>query len=621
MKKIYLGILIVGLVVITAGAVVAQGPVDRKPAKVVPSGQIINVPGQALGTPVIQPAPVSASGVSRIIINKPGLLDKTSLWLQGCKKKQELTDEIAIECPAGLAEKMLSQGKARKDRIFKILDLGADQQIQADLVWAQGVEGTDVNVVILDTGIDSNHIELIDSIIGQHDFVDNDDEAEDTNGHGTHVAGIITGNGILELSGKYATGVAPKANIYMLKVCGSDGYCWESNMEAAMNYAIDNIDAKVMNISIGGGNFSGENCDSDSLAIKVNNMVDNGYTVVVSAGNDGLGVSSPACASKVIAVGAVDKSGTVPYWSNRGSALDILGPGVDVWSTYSCLAAGDCGSYWYASMGGTSMASPHIAGVVALLLETKPTATDSEIKTAIYSTATPANRCYQCTRWSGWGCRKQRQVACTPEIEGAGIVNAYQAYLAIQPTGPKCSENQDCTDAIACTIDTCLGQICQHTPDDSVCSADAWVDTGSTQWVASGTCQEKEQTEQEYQDYYCNVSSDCQYNVTNTQWIDTGETRSIPGCGEETKCWSADYQYLKSNRSQARKFCKCVAGIYDYEGYSRVGSRQNAYQYTDSVNNENWQASLSANSRKPIDSVECSAGIWYPTNKDYYYSP
>ncbi len=555
---------------------------------------------------------------------------------KGCFIKHRLKHSASFECP----EDVISKLKVREARIFHILDLEADQQIKADQVWAEGINGEGVNVVILDTGVDSSHIELSDSIKGQKDFVNNDDIAEDPNGHGTHVAGIITANGVYKnIDGNNdATGVSPGAGIYMLKVCDASGSCYEDDMIAAMEYAVNSLDAKIMSISIGGGNF-GDHCDSDPLAAKVNWVVDNGFTVVVAAGNEGKGVSSPACASKAIAVGAVDKNGIVPYWSNRGPALDIVAPGVDILSTYSCLAAGDCSYYWYAYMSGTSMSAPHVSGVVALLLETKPTATLDEIKNALYSTASPATKCYKCTRWSGGRCRSQGVVECTPEIQGAGIVNAYEAYLAVKPTAPVCSSDADCNDNLYCNgiekcqvgvcqsgtavdcsglNDQCNVGVCNEATDSCIaqpaneglaCNDGLFCNVGET--CKSGICTGGSA-------YICNDNNVCTTDNCNEE-NDACEFIPIPECSAKVKCWSADYKYLSTSMSQAKKFCKCAAGIYDYKDYSSISSRANAYQYVDSTNNENWKTRLVSNFYRPIYRVKCTDGNWYKTNQDYYY--
>ena len=229
-----------------------------------------------------------------------------------CRVIHELNNATALKCPTGIASLL----NLREDRIFNIMDIDADIQINADDVWAQGIYGASVNVAVLDTGIDRDHPELSDSIVGCETFVDGTETCEDDNGHGTHVSGIITANG----ADANAKGVAPGAGIYMYKVCNASGSCLESDMMAAMEAAVL-TDAKVMSISIGGGNFSGENCDTDALAAKVNWVVNQGIIVAVSAGNDRFFVSSPACASGAIAVGAVSKTGLMASFSNFGSEI------------------------------------------------------------------------------------------------------------------------------------------------------------------------------------------------------------------------------------------------------------------------------------------------------------
>ena len=97
----------------------------------------------------------------------------------------------------------------------------------------------------------------------------------------------------------------------------------------------------------------------------------------------------------------------------------------------------------------------------------------------------------------------------------------------------------DCDDSVGCTDDSCDEYLdrCVNEPNDENCSADEWVDTGNTQWISTGQCTEKEQKEQEYIDYYCDLTLDCQYNATGTQWIDTGETRNKQ---DETPCNDGD---------------------------------------------------------------------------------
>lgn len=406
-KNLTLGLFIT--LIFSVGLVLAAG-IERIPAKVIPSGTEIKVPQQVIdSSPVIE---------KRLIVQTTSAVDKVVFRLKGCAILHELNDATALKCPA-----QVTIANARLDRIFHVHDLEADVQINADDVWAQGIDGTGVNVVVLDTGIDTDHPELSDSIVGCETFVDGTTTCEDDHGHGTHVSGIITANGVDNM----AKGVAPSAGIYMYKVCGAGGSCYESDMMAAMEAAVL-TDAKVMSISIGGGKFEGENCDSDPLAAKVNWVVNQGITVAVASGNDRFFVSSPACASGAVAVGAVDKNGFMAYFSNFGPALDIVAPGVDIYSSIT-----DDG---YASWDGTSMSTPHVSGTVALVLDANPGLTVDEIKTALYETADPINSESTC-----YGVVKKRGrnywigvVPCTSDNYGAGIVDAYGAVNYVPAT-------------------------------------------------------------------------------------------------------------------------------------------------------------------------------------------
>ena len=400
--------------------------VDRELVIVTPSGTEIEVPRKAINdTPVIE---------ERLIIPAPSVIDRDrrerEALSKGCKIVHRLNDAISVRCPPGTVMK-----GAKKDRIFHLMDLEADVQIGADQVWAMSpsINGTDVLVAILDTGIDATHIELSDSIVATENFVESSSDL-DENGHGTHVSGIVTANGVYEITNNYATGVAPEAGIIVGKVCGATG-CYESDIMAGIEWAV-NQGADVLSLSLGTHDWHtmNENCDSDGGPIveKVNWAVSQGVVTVISAGNEGEtvnGISSPGCASGAIAVGAVNKSDNLAGFSNHGPALDLVAPGVGILSTYSCVAAGDCSQYWYAGMSGTSMSAPHVTGTVALILQKHPEYTVDDVKNALYETAIDLGATGR-DDYYGWG-RVDAYAALKPPANITNLQNATyaQAYI------------------------------------------------------------------------------------------------------------------------------------------------------------------------------------------------
>ncbi len=225
-----------------------------------------------------------------------------------------------------------------------------------------GSGGTGVTVAVLDTGVFKDHLDLDVTLCKDTTKRGIKNGCKDNNGHGTHVSGTIAANGGAD--GLGITGVAPNANLWMIKVCGNAG-CWTDDIAAAIRYATDQ-GANIISMSLGG--------DSKSSLITnaVDYAVENNVLVVAAAGNDGPTIGSidyPGAYVKVVAVGAIDQSKNVPSWSSRGindgdyvveeKEVEFGAPGVSVESTWN-----DGG---YNVISGTSMATPHVSGLAAKL--------------------------------------------------------------------------------------------------------------------------------------------------------------------------------------------------------------------------------------------------------------
>lgn len=304
---------------------------------------------------------------------------------RGCRIKRTLSQGMVLRCPAGVAVP-----NSRAERALRLIDLYASQQIGATDLRRQGITGQGVRVAILDTGADANHPELATRISLTKNFTTV--EVTDLAGHGTHVAGIVAGQGVREFEDgggmNRALGVAPEAELLIGKVCNNQGWCLEGDIMAGIEWAVSQ-QARVINVSLGGGSFL-DHCDDDPLAQHVNWAVKQGVVIVAAAGNSGdagEGVATPGCASQAIAVGATDATDTRASWSSYGKALDVVAPGVSILSSVSCQSAGTCPTSAYGWWSGTSMASPHAGGLAALLLQADPSLQPTDVYALITGTA------------------------------------------------------------------------------------------------------------------------------------------------------------------------------------------------------------------------------------------
>lgn len=254
------------------------------------------------------------------------------------------------------------------------------QQMGAPAAWSSiGYGSTNIVVAVLDTGIRSTHEDLQANYIGGYDYVNDDNNPNDDCGHGTHVSGTVaavTDNGV---------GVAgvSQASIVHHKVLGPIGGLLSitcsgssSDINAAIMDAADD-GADIISMSLGGGGYStaGDNA--------VNYAYNKNVLVVAASGNDGEdnSVSYPAAYDNAIAVGALTSSGTRASYSNGGAELEITAGGSDVLSTYNGNDAD------YETLSGTSMATPHVAGALALAKSCDPSISNGNLRQIMQNTA------------------------------------------------------------------------------------------------------------------------------------------------------------------------------------------------------------------------------------------
>ena len=221
-------------------------------------------------------------------------------------------------------------------------------RIGAPTVHASGNKGAGVNVLIEDSGIDYTHPDLDANYYGGYDYINSDSDPMDDNGHGTHVSGTVAA----EDNTIGVIGVAPQARLYAYKMFSASGTGTHAGFAAGLQWAVDN-GMKVVNYS-GGGSHSTTKQQACQAAY------DAGILIAAASGNDNSSIGYPARYDTTLAVGATDSSDTRAWFSNYGPELDVVAPGVSV---NSCTMGGG-----YASWQGTSMATPHVAGVATLVV-------------------------------------------------------------------------------------------------------------------------------------------------------------------------------------------------------------------------------------------------------------
>jgi serine protease AprX len=328
-----------------------------------------------------------------IIKYKPDVI-RTRAVREGIEARfvYKLTPTVATEAPAAAILDLSDEEDIEyiwlDEEVHTCLDRSLSQ-IGVPAVWTKGYRGTGIKIAIVDTGIDAGHPDFGGRIVDGASFVGG--SYDDENGHGTHVASTAAGSGVAS-SGKYQ-GAAPEASIYVARVLDRNGSGSMSGVMAGVEWAVDqNVD--VINLSLGS---SGSSDGQDALSLTCNAAVGLGIVVCVAAGNAGPRsetIGSPGAATNVITVGAVTREDSVASFSSRGPTADgrvkpdVCFPGTDIVAARAAgTSMGRPINDRYTAASGTSMATPHAAGLVALLLQAKPELAPGQLKRALMETA------------------------------------------------------------------------------------------------------------------------------------------------------------------------------------------------------------------------------------------
>ena len=280
--------------------------------------------------------------------------------------------------------------------------------INVTYVWNNlNYTGDGQTICIVDTGIDYTHPDLgnctqsqflagnCNKVPGGYDYVlINDEDPMDTQGHGTHVAGIVASQN------ETYKGIAPDAKIVAVRSCMTIPLieltvCLSGNIKKGLQWCYNNrttFDISVVSMSVGGGKYGPGNCTEDWADSEINDLYNVGIPTIIASGNNGYtdGIAYPACSPNAISVGSTKKSDTISSFTNRASNLDLLAPGGTLPNTHSCptnnyICSTQLGG-GFIGYTGTSMATPHVAGAAALMLEKNSTLTPDQIKQILQAT-------------------------------------------------------------------------------------------------------------------------------------------------------------------------------------------------------------------------------------------
>lgn len=359
---------------------------------------------------------IRSTGNISVIIgfkNVPGKSDIDFISSNGgiVKRTYKIINAVSADVPEksiGIITKSPNVEYVENDeKVFAHMPIGTCQEIQvlkqtvpwgvnrigSRLVNAVGNTGKGIKVGILDTGIDYNHEDLKGNYRGGYNFVGNNNNPMDDNGHGSHVAGIVGA----EDNDIGVVGVAPQAYLYSVKVLAFDSTGSTSDIVSGLEWSVDNS-MQVINMSLGSED------DSISVGRAIYNTYNAGVLIIAAAGNSGNvagsgdNVDYPAKYDSVVSVGATDIKDNRARFSSTGSSLELSAPGDNILSTLN----------WnkYGVLSGTSMACPHVTGVAALIMSAESGITNSRVRIRMQATAQnmhSGNGGFKAKDWYGYG--------------------------------------------------------------------------------------------------------------------------------------------------------------------------------------------------------------------------
>jgi thermitase len=312
---------------------------------------------------------------------------KANAAKHGATKVEELSGAWKlVKVPAGKAAEMVEKFNADADVELAELDYihtinatpndpsyGSQYhltKIQANLAWDIHTGGTGATIAIVDTGVDIQHPDLSGKIVAGYDYVNNDNNADDDQGHGTHCAGIATASTNNGING---AGVSWGARIMPVKVLSSTGSGTTANIIKGVDFARLN-GAHVISMSLGGGSYT------QAFQDAINNAWNAGIVVVAAAGNNGnTVVQYPANYANVISVASTTSTDAKSSFSTYGTWVDVAAPGSSIYSTAN--------GGGMTTMSGTSMATPVVAGLAGLLRTKNTAASAAAIRDRIFNTS------------------------------------------------------------------------------------------------------------------------------------------------------------------------------------------------------------------------------------------